>query len=72
MVHGDRLYRQLFRNGGFIGYDGGDRATPRPRRIFLKNKKQKKHRSPAVRRPWRTAVCFMRQKIFENYCIIIR
>jgi hypothetical protein len=30
MAHGGRLYRRLFRKGEFVGYDGGDRAAPRP------------------------------------------
>jgi hypothetical protein len=32
MAHGGRRYRRLFREGGFSGKDGGDKAAPGPRR----------------------------------------
>jgi hypothetical protein len=68
MGHGDRLYRRLFRKEKFIGYNGGDRATPRPRRIFMKTKEALiPRRAPSVAH----GGLFMGQKIFENYCINI-
>jgi hypothetical protein len=54
MERGERLYQRLFRNGKFIGKDGGDRGcAPDPAAFFVViDLPENIYRTPP-RRPWR-------------------